>query len=72
LFTGLENPTHLLFIAVIALIFLGPKRLPEVGRSLGSGLRNFKESISGHGAHDETQPSAALETTPMAGSAEHD
>ena len=41
------QPTHLLFILVIALIVLGPKRLPEVGRSLGRGLRDFRGALSG-------------------------
>jgi sec-independent protein translocase protein TatA len=41
------QPTHLLFILVIALLVLGPKRLPEVGRSLGRGLRDFRHAISG-------------------------
>jgi sec-independent protein translocase protein TatA len=41
------QPTHLLFILVIVLIVLGPKRLPEVARSLGRGLRDFKTAISG-------------------------
>jgi sec-independent protein translocase protein TatA len=40
------QPTHLLFILVIALLVLGPKRLPEVGRSLGRGLRDFKDAVS--------------------------
>jgi sec-independent protein translocase protein TatA len=46
------QPTHLLFILVIALIVLGPKRLPEVGRSLGRGLRDFRSALSGQ---DEEQ-----------------
>lgn len=41
------QPTHLLFVLVIALLVLGPKRLPEVGRSLGRGLRDFRTAISG-------------------------
>jgi sec-independent protein translocase protein TatA len=41
------QPTHLLFILVIALLVLGPKRLPEVGRSLGRGLRDFRSALSG-------------------------
>ena len=41
------QPTHLLFILVVALLVLGPKRLPEVGRSLGKGLRDFKGAMSG-------------------------
>jgi sec-independent protein translocase protein TatA len=38
---------ELLIVLVIALIVLGPKKLPEVGRSLGKGMREFKDSISG-------------------------
>lgn len=41
------QPTHLIFVLVIALLVLGPKRLPEVGRSLGRGLRDFKVAVSG-------------------------
>jgi sec-independent protein translocase protein TatA len=41
------QPTHLIFILAIALLVLGPKRLPEVGRSLGRGLRDFKSALSG-------------------------
>jgi sec-independent protein translocase protein TatA len=44
---GLDNPIHLAFLLVILLMVFGAKRLPEMGRSLGSGLRGFKESISG-------------------------
>src|ERR1700693_2615041 len=47
------QPTHLLFILVVALLVLGPKRLPEVGRSLGRGLRDFKDAMSGDDHHDE-------------------
>ncbi|MGI8803634.1 MAG: Sec-independent protein translocase subunit TatA/TatB [Solirubrobacteraceae bacterium] len=43
---GLTNPLHLAFIAIIALIFLGPKRLPELAKSLGSGMREFRETLS--------------------------
>ena len=42
---GIENPVHLLFIAAVALVVLGPKRLPELARSLGKGIREFRESI---------------------------
>ena len=44
---GLDNPIHLVFLLVIVLLVFGAKRLPEMGRSLGSGLRGFKESING-------------------------
>jgi TatA/E family protein of Tat protein translocase len=40
------QPTHLLFILVIALLVLGPKRLPEVGRALGRGLRDFRNALN--------------------------
>jgi sec-independent protein translocase protein TatA len=46
-FTGLENPVHLLIILLIAMLVLGPKRLPGIGRSLGSGIREFRDSIGG-------------------------
>lgn len=39
------QPTHLLLILVVALLVLGPKRLPEAGRSIGQGLREFRASI---------------------------
>ena len=45
------GPLELVVVMVIALIVLGPKRLPEVGRSLGKGIREFKDSISGE--HDD-------------------
>ena len=41
------QPTHLLFVLVVALLVLGPKRLPEVGRSLGKGLKDFRSALSG-------------------------
>jgi sec-independent protein translocase protein TatA len=45
------QPTHLIFVLVIALLVLGPKRLPEVGRALGNGLRDFKSAINGEDDH---------------------
>ncbi len=45
------QPTHLLFVLVVALLVLGPKRLPEVGRTLGSGIRDFRQALSGE-SHD--------------------
>ena len=43
---GLDNPIHIAFLLVILLVVFGAKRLPEMGRSLGSGMREFKESLS--------------------------
>jgi sec-independent protein translocase protein TatA len=57
---GLDNPIHLAFLLVILLLVFGAKRLPEMGRSLGAGLRGFKESISGETSAEPTEiPSAA-------------
>jgi sec-independent protein translocase protein TatA len=44
---GLDNPLHIAFLLVIVLLVFGAKRLPEMGRSLGEGLRGFKDSVSG-------------------------
>src|SRR3954453_4567991 len=45
MFTGILQPTHLIILLAVALIFLGPKRLPDAGRALGQGLREFKDSM---------------------------
>jgi sec-independent protein translocase protein TatA len=47
------GPMELIVILAIALIVLGPKKLPEVGKSLGKGMREFKDSISGKGGRDK-------------------
>ena len=44
---GLDNPLHLAFLVVILLLVFGARRLPEIGRSLGSGMREFRQSIGG-------------------------
>ena len=51
---GLDNPIHILILLVVVLLVFGAKRLPEMGRSLGSGLRGFKESISGEAHHEQS------------------
>ena len=45
----LITPMHLLFLAIAGLLLLGPKRLPDMGRSLGTGIREFKSSVTGTG-----------------------
>jgi sec-independent protein translocase protein TatA len=54
---GLDNPLHIAFLVVILLLVFGARRLPEIGRSLGSGMREFKQSITG-----ETPQQPALPT----------
>jgi sec-independent protein translocase protein TatA len=60
---GLDNPVHLLFLLAILLLVFGAKRLPEMGRSLGAGLRGFKESINGEPARLEQAPATVPVTT---------
>lgn len=52
---GLDNPIHIAFLVVILLLLFGAKRLPEIGRSLGTGMREFKDSISGESKPTLTQ-----------------
>ena len=47
LISGLDNPIHLLIVALIVLLLFGAKRLPEMGRALGSGIREFKDGVLG-------------------------
>jgi sec-independent protein translocase protein TatA len=47
--TGLITPGHIILLALVALVLFGPKRLPEIGRSLGRGMREFKDSVAGDG-----------------------
>jgi sec-independent protein translocase protein TatA len=51
----------IILILIVALLVFGPKRLPEMGRSLGKGMREFKDSISGKDDHAELPPPAADE-----------
>jgi sec-independent protein translocase protein TatA len=71
---GIGLPEVLLVLAIVLIIF-GPKRLPALGRSLGSGMRNFKESVSGKDKdadEDEEQPELTQATAepPVAEKAE--
>jgi sec-independent protein translocase protein TatA len=47
---GLDNPIHIAFLLILLLLVFGAKRLPEMGRSLGDGMRGFKDALSGEGA----------------------
>ena len=70
---GIENPVHLLFIAIVALVVLGPKRLPELAKALGHGIREFREAVN-TGTVEETTPppvAAAAPAPPPAAAVEH-
>jgi sec-independent protein translocase protein TatA len=58
------QPTHLLFILVVALLVLGPKRLPEAGRALGNGIRSFRSAIGGEEDRSSAIPTAAAPSPP--------
>ena len=56
------GPMELVVILAIALIVLGPKKLPEVGRSIGKGMREFKDSLNGDSDRDDEDERPALKT----------
>jgi sec-independent protein translocase protein TatA len=53
---GLDNPIHILFLLILLLLVFGAKRLPEMGRSLGTGLRGFRDSLNGAGTRGSDIP----------------
>ena len=53
MFEGLFQPMHLLLILGIALLFFGPKRLPELGKGLGTSIRDFRDAMSGQKPDDK-------------------
>jgi sec-independent protein translocase protein TatA len=50
------GPLELVVVLIIALVIFGPKRLPELGRSMGKGIREFRSSVSGKDQDDESAP----------------
>ena len=62
MFEGLLQPMHLLVILIIAMFVFGPKKLPELGRGLGEGIRGFKKAMS------EVDTLARSETSSTSGS----
>ncbi len=52
-FISAPGPLEMMVILVVALLVLGPQRLPDVARSVGKGMREFKESLSGLGDNDD-------------------
>jgi sec-independent protein translocase protein TatA len=57
---GWTQPSHIIIILVIALLLFGGKRLPEIGRSLGHGMREFKDAVTGHSSPDATEEQPEL------------
>jgi sec-independent protein translocase protein TatA len=55
---------EVIVVLVIALLFLGPKRLPEAGKSLGRGIREFKDGISGNDHEEQKAPPPAAAINP--------
>lgn len=53
---GLFQPMHLLLILAIALLLFGPKRLPEIGKGIGDGIRALKEGMKEQNAKSDTKP----------------
>jgi sec-independent protein translocase protein TatA len=66
--TGLTQPWHIILILLIALMLFGGRKLPEIGRSLGTGMREFKDTITGH---PSPEPSRQLEPAETVDSASH-
>ena len=64
MFEGLFQPMHLLVIFFIALLVFGPRKLPELGKGLGEGIRALKEGMKDHDAKAETKPETKPEIKP--------
>jgi sec-independent protein translocase protein TatA len=63
---GLDNPIHIAFLLILLLLVFGAKRLPEMGKSLGAGMRGFKDTLTGESTQPAltTQQSASAAPTP--------
>jgi len=67
---GLDNPIHIAFLLILLLLVFGAKRLPEMGRSLGDGMRGFKDAIGGESPQPTTlsahqqQPVSEVQSAP--------
>jgi sec-independent protein translocase protein TatA len=62
---GLDNPIHIAFLLILLLLVFGARRLPEMGRSLGSGMRGFKDALTGESPQPAI-PAEEEETVPAA------
>ena len=64
--TGLAAPSHIIILGIVLLLLFGAKRLPEMGRSLGHGLREFKDSVAGEHKDALLAPPTAEQSVPIA------
>lgn len=62
---GFDNPLHILLLLLLVLLVFGAKRLPEIGRSLGTGLREFKSSVTGEHPQQPTLTAAPPQAQPQ-------
>jgi len=67
---GNIGPLEILVVLIIALIVFGPKRLPELGSSLGRGIREFRDTVTGEKRDEADEEPKTLAPTPPAASAE--
>jgi sec-independent protein translocase protein TatA len=70
---GIGNPIHLMFLGAVALVVLGPKRLPELARALGKGMQEFRDSMSeaANGEGQEASPVTPQQPQLVASSQSH-
>jgi len=67
--SGLLSPWHIAIIVLVLLLVFGAKRLPELGRGLGHGMREFKDAVTGRSTPDEERPAVPAQTTDPAAAA---
>jgi sec-independent protein translocase protein TatA len=75
---GLDNPVHILLLLIVLLLVFGARRLPEMGRSLGQGMRGFKETLTGEVPRETvtlsglaSPPPASVPAAPELGGDDH-
>ncbi len=61
---GLDNPVHILLLLLVLLLVFGARRLPEIGKSLGEGMRGFKDAVSGNQRDTLNQSTAVQQPAP--------
>ena len=66
---GLDNPLHILIVLVVLLLLFGAKRLPEMGRGIGAGIRGFKDGLTAKDEPEQSEPPAPQLSAPVAAEA---